>query len=658
MAVKAALALGLPLTIATALGHQAWGVNCSLGAFAVLYGPATAGRFRAKLVAFAGCGLVTAAALGALTQPWTPLYLAAVVAVAVVSAMVCVALKIGPPGSYFFTLTVGVGGNLVGQGMSPVQLVASVASGAVVAWLVSMSDVVVSPRGAEERAVAAADAAITRSEQLDAPRHEGPTAPDTSGDDEAGLRTRAAATEALHHAWTTVTDGAGRSALSGPRLGLAQQLRDLHERYIRLIATATHRATETPLAHPWADDRDEPAVDPPTGSLPVVPALPDPSTGEGTREVADDEGSDERDDKSDDGADDQRRQRGARAENRRRESIALKQLRETSLGRPSPIYLLRQALSWPHEVLLVGLRVGVAAGIAGVVATGLGEGHVYWAVAFAALVLHQGGTRLAQTYRGVQRLLGTLAGLGVFLLLLLAHPRGWWMVVTLVVLQFGVEMMVVRNYALATLLITPLALMVVHVGAGLAGEIGSTSTGAVLSDRLTDTVIAVGVALMVLWTTGRRSPLLIYRAQGRRCLVAMEAVMHDLATGTVDTAAARERRRHLYFELLEYDSVGGRALADADAPAQVSPHLEMRAAVIELGFIVLGACWHPDLKNAGGLFAEAKRGLAPVLASSVAEPRTAEAIRADVAAVHALVTSWEGGPGAPGDSGAPGENGQ
>ncbi|MGO1173283.1 MAG: FUSC family protein, partial [Actinomycetaceae bacterium] len=90
------------------------------------------------------------------------------------------------------------------------------------------------------------------------------------------------------------------------------------------------------------------------------------------------------------------------------------QVRYSSLGRPDAGYLLRQAAWWPSESMLVALRLLVATAVAGTVATLLGNDHVYWAVVFAALIVQTGGTRYAQATKALQRVVGTLLGLGVF----------------------------------------------------------------------------------------------------------------------------------------------------------------------------------------------------------------------------------------------------
>lgn len=596
VALKAAVSLVVPLGVATALGHQEWAMTCSLGAFAVLYGPATAYRHRAVLAAAAGLGLVLAALIGAFSVHLPAAHLALAVLVAVLATFLTTALKVGPPGAVFFPLVTGVAGFVVDNGGDPWQVVLTVVVGAVTAWVVSMSGALVDPRAPEKRAVAAATRAIEAYERVDA-------------EDEAYTAARDAASLALHTAWTTVTDATGARRARG-RLDLVMQMRELHRRYALRTAFAAQRATDIFGLHSQADPGGPEQRESAKGlgdAAPEQRAAARPPEREATA------------------------QRSTVGPTTR---IDLEGLRQRSLGRPSAAYLLRDALQRPSEPRTITARVAIAATLSAVVAGLFGPGHTYWAVFTAVLVLHQGGTRLAQTYRGVQRLAGTLVGVALFAALVWADPRGWWLVAVLGALQFGVEMLVVRNYGLASMLITPLALTVGWVG---GGRIGAET---VVVDRVVDTLLAVVLALATLWLAGRDSPLLAFRGQGRRCILAMEAVMADVAVGRADTPEGRERRRHLYFELLEYRTVGERALADA--PGEVRPYLPMRREITELGYFVLGACWHPALSLDTRRFARAREGFAPILAAPVTQPRAADDIEADVRAVHRLITDWDG----------------
>ena len=89
-----------------------------------------------------------------------------------------------------------------------------------------------------------------------------------------------------------------------------------------------------------------------------------------------------------------------------------------------------------------------------------GVDHAYWAIAAAVLVLHQGFDWIRTVERGVERLVGTWLGLVLAGIVLTVAPHGIWLALTLGALQFVVELLVIRNYTLATVFITPLALTI------------------------------------------------------------------------------------------------------------------------------------------------------------------------------------------------------
>lgn len=272
--------------------------------------------------------------------------------------------------------------------------------------------------------------------------------------------------------------------------------------------------------------------------------------------------------------------------------------------------------------------MGVAAALAGLVASVLGIGHEYWAVAFAVLVLANVGSRRTQLLKAIHRFIGTSIGLVFFYLLTLLNPQGWWLVVLLAGLQFGIEMLVVRQYAYAAALITPLALTL------STSASPNSDPGVFLIDRGIDTVIGLGAAVLVVLLLGRRtSPKLVLEA-GRRTLRASRLVVGDLAAGVWSSVAAREHRRHLYYELLEGQEVVGRA--QLDAWRAVEPGLPVWRAISELGYLVLGACWHPGLRDDADRFAAADE----LLAELVGRPEAASSV-ADIAEVRAAIGEGE-----------------
>jgi len=140
---------------------------------------------------------------------------------------------------------------------------------------------------------------------------------------------------------------------------------------------------------------------------------------------------------------------------------------------------------------LILIRLLVAAAIAAAVAAPLGLPRAYW-VTLTVVAILQNGHRLRLTaVRGIHRVVGTLLGVGVFALLELLHPTGWWLVLVLAVLQFGAETVILRNYGLALLLITPLALVI--------SAQGSTAPGVLIADRVVDTVVGGAIAMLVLF---------------------------------------------------------------------------------------------------------------------------------------------------------------
>lgn len=144
------------------------------------------------------------------------------------------------------------------------------------------------------------------------------------------------------------------------------------------------------------------------------------------------------------------------------------------------------------------VRGFVSVVLAGTLATASGIGHPYWAM-IAAIVPLVPRDFPTQLVRGVHRLVGTLAGLLVAggLLALDLGPLALIVVITL--LQVGAELLVGRNYGLALLAITPLALLMVHM-------VAQVPTGTLLFDRGVETVIGVLIGVAVGYLTRRPDP--------------------------------------------------------------------------------------------------------------------------------------------------------
>lgn len=106
-----------------------------------------------------------------------------------------------------------------------------------------------------------------------------------------------------------------------------------------------------------------------------------------------------------------------------------------------------------------------------------------------AVAAMQGVGYHVTVHRGVQRLLGNVGG-GVLAAGLLALPLGYWgAVVAIIVFQVAAEVASTVNYALTSLAVTPMALLLTGLGSGLA-------PGAAV-DRVFDTAVGIVVGIGV-----------------------------------------------------------------------------------------------------------------------------------------------------------------
>ena len=134
--------------------------------------------------------------------------------------------------------------------------------------------------------------------------------------------------------------------------------------------------------------------------------------------------------------------------------------------------------------------------IAGVIGNALGISHSYWAMV-AACATVVAPNLYARFYRGVQRVVGTVAGVLVTAFFVSMHPDQWHMAVLVIVFQFLGEIFVMRNYGFAMLFITPLALFMIQLAQPLTSY-------ELLTDRMLETFIGAVVGMVAVLIT--RSP--------------------------------------------------------------------------------------------------------------------------------------------------------
>ncbi|WP_305784660.1 FUSC family protein [Symbioplanes lichenis] len=415
-ALRAGLAVALPLVALILAGHTAWAGIATFGSFAALYARDAHYRSRGRVVAAAGLGLTVAVFLGTLAALAAAPELPGIVAVSLVGAAatwLCAVFRVGPPAGLMFAFATAVSAAVPATTADLWRHPALTAGAAAAAWVIAMAGAAVD-RDAPRR-LAVARALRRAAGVLDAPA--GP----------AGLRVRHLAATAVAQAWAALP-ARGAAALEALVARAESALAGLGTREELLgLADAVARR----------------------GPVPEVASTATEAAGITGRHLSD---SGYRD-------------------------LLRGPVRGTALGGPLLVAAARVALG------------ALAAGaVAGLLAQLTGLGHPYWAAVSAVAVL-QGTNLLVSLHRGLQRALGTLAGLVVAALALALPGDTWTLVAGIVAAQVVAELLVIRNYGLAMLAVTPLALLVGELGA-------ATPPLDLLRDRLVQTVLGCVIGLL------------------------------------------------------------------------------------------------------------------------------------------------------------------
>jgi hypothetical protein len=177
--------------------------------------------------------------------------------------------------------------------------------------------------------------------------------------------------------------------------------------------------------------------------------------------------------------------------------LAVRRFRQPMLVARETSVLVRP-WSLEGEAKVIAARVIVTVTLASALGVILGIERMYWVVAAAVAVIQKSHSPHITTLRAWHRVLGTLAGLGLFAGLHQIELRGLWLAGVISLLQFAVELVVTRNYGLALMFITPIALTISSAG-------HAHSSLLLMETRLLDTVLGCAIALLVLWGSNRIS---------------------------------------------------------------------------------------------------------------------------------------------------------
>ena len=147
----------------------------------------------------------------------------------------------------------------------------------------------------------------------------------------------------------------------------------------------------------------------------------------------------------------------------------------------------------PYTKLVESIIIGVVLAISLLASHLLKLEKPYWVPISCAAVMQ--GISLQHVWqRSIQRILGTFIGLGVAWVLLQLELTALTVCISIMLLQFIVEMLIVRHYGLAVILITPLTLFLAEAGSAMNAD-----PNYLIATRLLDTVIGSIIGLLGGW---------------------------------------------------------------------------------------------------------------------------------------------------------------
>lgn len=141
------------------------------------------------------------------------------------------------------------------------------------------------------------------------------------------------------------------------------------------------------------------------------------------------------------------------------------------------------------EPVVIGLCVGASLLLAHMLALP----RAYWAPVSCLAVIQAPSLR-AVWNRQLHRIIGTGLGLLVAWVLLSLPLNQWGLALTMMLLIFVVETLIVRHYALAVVFITPMAILLAE-----AATLGQSTANALMTARLLDTLLGCAVGLFGGW---------------------------------------------------------------------------------------------------------------------------------------------------------------
>ncbi|HEV7726305.1 MAG TPA: FUSC family protein [Modestobacter sp.] len=219
-------------------------------------------------------------------------------------------------------------------------------------------------------------------------------------------------------------------------------------------------------------------------------------------------------------------------------------------------------------------RIGLGVAAAGLVAVAIGLPAPYWAATSAVAVLLGTDARHARA-RAFHRVTGTLLGTAIAGVVFAVQPPTAVTVVLVALLLIGIELFIAHQYVLAVSCLTPVSLLLVHLGAP-AGP-GT----ALIAARIEETLVGIVVALV--------AGFLLFARAGSRRLPAAVTATAEQAVRAATVPGGTTADRDLHDALVALNEVATAARAELFSAPGADAWRRRSRQVGDLGWALLGA---------------------------------------------------------------------
>ncbi|WP_043932646.1 FUSC family protein [Bacillus sp. EB01] len=169
------------------------------------------------------------------------------------------------------------------------------------------------------------------------------------------------------------------------------------------------------------------------------------------------------------------------------------------ISKPSLKTIFLGAFDKNSIVFITSVRFGIFTIIAAIIAYQFDFIRPFW-VPLSCVAVMSGFTIVATYHRAIQRAIGTILGILIASVILMAQPNGFIIAVFILLLTFITELFIVKNYGLAALFFTPSALLMAE-----STSHGSFTFTYFASARIIDILIGSVIGLIGVFFVGRRS---------------------------------------------------------------------------------------------------------------------------------------------------------